>query len=70
MTTIYMPLLNEGTDAWRPVEATPLAGDRYRVEGDMPEDEEWAFAPGTVVHCAEKTFSSGGMGLMAIAVAD
>ncbi len=66
MATIYMPLLNEGTDVWRPVEATQLAADRYRVEGRVPDDEEWAFAPGALVLCAWKTSSGGEMGLVAI----
>lgn len=26
-----------------------LGGDRYRVGGDVPPNEEWAFAPGTIV---------------------
>lgn len=70
MATIYMPLLNEGVDVWRPVEATPLSADTYRVEGEMPGDEEWAFPPGTVVRCESKTFSGGEAGLTAIEVAD
>ena len=65
-----MPLLNEGVDVWRPVEATPVSTETYRVEGQMPDDEEWAFAPGTVVRCESKTFSEGEARLTAIAVAD
>jgi hypothetical protein len=56
MVTMYMPLLNEGTDARRPVEVTPLYGGVYQVEGPMPADEEWEFAPGTVVDCKWKRF--------------
>jgi hypothetical protein len=47
--TIYMPLLNEGTEVWRPVAAIPLGDGRYRVAGEMPEDEEWEFLPGDAV---------------------
>jgi len=43
MVTIYMPLLDEGVETWRPVEATPLSGDTYRVDSALPDDEEWAF---------------------------
>ena len=68
--TIYMPLLNEGTDVWRPVNATPLAGDRYRVEGNVPQDEEWAFASGTIVRCRWHIFSDGKTGLTATSPAD
>ena len=70
MPTIYMPLLNEGIDVWRPVEATRLASETYRVEGDMPDDEKWAFAPGTIVRCAHRTFSGGEAGLTAVGIAD
>lgn len=59
MATIYMPLLNEGADAWRPVEVTPLQGAVYRVEGPMPTGEEWEFAPGTIVECKWKEFGGG-----------
>lgn len=70
MATIYMPLLNEGVDVWRPIEATPVSQNAYRVEGEMPDDEVWTFAPGTVVCCSFKTFSSGQCGLVAISLAE
>ena len=69
MTTLYMPLLNEGTDVWRPVAATAVSAETYRIEGDVPEDEEWAFPPDAVVRCVAKTFSDGQAGLTAIALA-
>ena len=70
MAIIYMALLNEGTDVWRPVDATPLSADTYRVEGEMPAGEQWAFAPGTIVRCERKTFGGGEAGLTAVQVAD
>jgi len=70
MAIIYMPLLNEGVDVWRPVEATRLSADTYRVEGEIPDDEEWAFAPGVVVRCQRQTFSEGEVGVAAIRIAD
>ncbi len=69
VATIYMPILDEGTDVWRPVEATPLTNDTYRVEGEAPGDEKWAFAPGIIVRCDWKVFSSGERGLVAIRIA-
>ncbi len=66
MATIYMPMLNEGTEVWRPVEASHIAEETYRVEGQVPADEEWAFSPGTLVHCEWKTFSGGDPGLTAV----
>lgn len=59
MVKMYMPLLNESTEVWRPVEVTPVYGAAYRVEGPMPADEEWAFAPGTFVNCRWRTFADG-----------
>jgi hypothetical protein len=52
--TIYMPLLNEGTDVWRPVAATSLSEGSFRVEGQMPDNEEWAHLPGSVVSCSSR----------------
>ena len=69
MATIYMPLLNEAVDVWRPVEAAPIRPDTYRVESEMPHDEEWAFAHGSVVRCELRTFSGGEVALAAIKIA-
>ena len=66
MVTIYMPLLDEGTDVWRPVEATHLGGDLYRVHGPIPEGEVWAFHAETMVRCEHRTFTEGGVVLTAI----
>ena len=69
MATSYMPLLDEGIDVWRPIEAMALTGDTYRVEGQVPEDETWAFNPGAAVRCEWKTLS-GGECLVAVGLAD
>lgn len=68
MTTIYMPLLNEGVDVWRPIDATQVSSDTYRVEGPTPDHEEWAFPPGSVVRC-ERKLLSGGEALTAVCIA-
>jgi hypothetical protein len=46
---ILMPLLNEGTPVWRPVEADALGDGCYRITGQAPDDEEWAFPRGALV---------------------
>jgi len=51
MTTVYVELLDEGVDVWRPVVASEIAPGRYLLEGPMPESERWAFPPGAVVEC-------------------
>lgn len=48
---LYMPLLGEGTEVWRPVEAEPTIDGYYRIVGEVPDEEAWTFAPGTIVRC-------------------
>ena len=61
METIYVYLLNEGVDCWRPVEAVHVADNRYRISGVNPDpsDEHWQFATGDVVVCERRTLSEG-----------
>ncbi|MCX7806741.1 MAG: hypothetical protein N3A38_16375 [Planctomycetota bacterium] len=50
---IYMPLLGENVDVWRPVQAEHLYDNIYRIL-DKPPDldgESWEFAPGDEVVC-------------------
>ena len=57
--TVYVALLDEATDEWRPVEAEHVQGDEYVLYGPIPDDEAWEFQPGDVVHCRERTSSTG-----------
>ena len=63
---IYLPLLNEGTNVWRPVEAEQIGEDRYRIVQDQPEDEDWPVLPGTTVRCARREFANGQIALAAV----
>ena len=68
---IYMPLLDEGVDTWRPVQAEHLHDNVYRIlkkPGDL-DDETWQFEPGDVVLC-EMVESSDGRILAATQKAD
>ena len=61
-TTIYVYLLEEGSDAWRPVLAHHLGDDTFRIIADQPynsDDEHWEFPPGSVVRCHERCPSDG-----------
>ncbi|MGB4101341.1 MAG: hypothetical protein WBK91_05495 [Alphaproteobacteria bacterium] len=52
--TVYVQLLEEGTDTIRPTQAMPLGGDLYKLlptPNYDPEDEIWEFVPGSVVRC-------------------
>jgi hypothetical protein len=60
MVTIYMPLLDEGVGVWRPVQARRIAGDVYLISGEVPEGEQWAFAPGSKVRCIDRRLSGDG----------
>jgi hypothetical protein len=68
VTTIYMPLLNDGTDAWRPVEAMKIGDLGYMVTESAPPSEEWAFQPGHILRCEERQLS-GEAKLVAVAKA-
>ena len=70
---IYVYLLNEGSDAWRPVKAKKIGLNRYEIIGIDnydPSDEEWQFLPGDIVQCAEKKFADSKSGLVAVRKAD
>jgi hypothetical protein len=65
---VFVALLNEGTGVWRPVPATRIKKNVFRLEGSVPSDEEWEFLPGQLVECEQKVFSGGSSGLVAIRV--
>jgi hypothetical protein len=57
MTLVYVELLDEGVDVWRPVAAEHLGGDLYHLIGERPENEVWPFATGDVVKCQLRKLS-------------
>jgi hypothetical protein len=56
---IYVALLNEGTEVWRPVQARALGGGEFEILGIVPAGELWQFPPGTRVRCKEHHFADG-----------
>jgi hypothetical protein len=62
---IYVELLEEGTACWRPVESEYLGNELYRIVGEKPEDENWAFSVRDVVKCKLKEFQEGSHELVA-----
>lgn len=53
-TTIYVRLLDEGTDVFRPTQGESVREGVYRLlptQDYDPEDERWEFLPGQVVKC-------------------
>ena len=65
--TIYISLLNEGTDVWRPVDAEMISEMVFKIPitTTVPDDEEWMFKPGDTVKCQMRKLS-GGSRLIAI----
>ena len=68
-TVIYMPLVGEDTDSWRPVRAAQITDDVFEIAEEVPEDESWSFAAFSRVRCRDKVFADGKAGLVIFAYA-
>ena len=69
---VYVRLLDEGTDVWRPVQAAVLPDGTFRL-GEPEADnaaEVWEFPPRARVKCAARRFADGEEGLVAVAYAE
>lgn len=68
---IYVLLLDEGTDVWRPVDALYEGENTFKImsTNEKVDDEVWEFNHGDLVHCEEKVFSSSEVGLVATSLA-
>ena len=68
---IYIALLHEGVDVWRPVQAERLSGNVHRILSQSHDRtiESWPFEPGDLVVC-ETVESSDGRILAATRKAD
>lgn len=59
---IYVALMDEGVNVWRPAPALRLQDDTYvvlRPDDYDPSLEKWQFPPGTLVICESKQLSDG-----------
>jgi hypothetical protein len=60
MLKIYVRLMDEGTEAFRPISVTSVSDGLYRIEGDhVPDYEQWEFQPGEMVRAQTIQTSSG-----------
>jgi len=62
VATIFVRLLDEGVDVWRPVPAIDIGNQRFRLTAPDDYDtsfETWEFPRGAVVDCETKTLSDG-----------
>jgi hypothetical protein len=69
---IYVYLLNEPVDAWRPVHADEIGQGIYHIglDNDAPDDEEWEFSAGEYVLVREVRFSDDRIELVAVEKVD
>ncbi len=68
--TIYIRLLDEGNDVWRPVGAARLSESVYQIaDQTISDDESWEFQPGAVVRVEHRVFRDHEEGLVAVALA-
>lgn len=68
---IYVRLLGEGTEVWRPAAAAGLPDGTFILSNmtPVPQDERWEFPPGSRVVVEEKNFEGkSGTELVAIAL--
>lgn len=59
---IFVYLLEEGADAWRPTEAESIGDGLFKslpTPDYDPEDEVWEFPPGSIVQCETRQDDSG-----------
>lgn len=57
--TVYVELLEEGVEVWRPVEADVEAGAVFRLPRAAPANERWRLPPGSRVRCEWRELSDG-----------
>jgi hypothetical protein len=62
---VYVRLLDEGVDVWRPVRALHEFDDVYLILSEPVEGEKWEFPSRSSVRCRLKTFADGSEGLVA-----
>jgi hypothetical protein len=68
--TVYVRLLDEGTDVFRPTLADRTSDGFFKLkpaEGYDSEDEHWEFLPGQIVKC-EAMKLHGGERLVAVSL--
>jgi hypothetical protein len=57
--TIYVELLDEGVDVWRPVQAEQQPDATFLLPEHTPEAETWRFPPGSKVRCELQDLADG-----------
>ena len=58
---IYIRLLDEGTEVFRPTTGEALGGSVFKISATDdydPRDETWEFPPGTIVKCRKRVIDN------------
>lgn len=57
MVSVYVRLLGEGVEVYRPVPASMVSTSTFVLDGEDiydPKDEDWEFPPGSLVNVETK----------------
>lgn len=57
--TVYVRLLDEGVEVWRPVPAVALGAGAFQLSEDSAPEEVWEFPPGSSVLASPQKLSEG-----------
>lgn len=64
--TIFVRLIDQGTDVWHAVEADGISESTYRIrENSVSETGSWEFQPGATVRIERRGFADRKFGLFA-----
>jgi hypothetical protein len=65
---IYIAIMGEGVDMWRPVDADDLGNGTYRIVSINPDPntERWRFETGDIVRVGRRRFADGTIGVVAV----
>jgi hypothetical protein len=65
---VYIALMDEGVDVWRPVDVEDLGDSTYRIVSINadPDSERWQFTTGDVVRVRRRQFADGTIGVVAV----
>ena len=67
--TVYVALVGEAVDAWRPISARCEGDGLYRLSDRVPCGERWAFPPGSLVRCEPRCLGGTSV-VVAVSAAD
>jgi hypothetical protein len=56
---VFVELMDEGVEVWRPVEAEQIGHARFRLPPTAPDEERWAIPPGSEVVAVKRLGADG-----------